>query len=101
MNNIYLKIHLDDTENNTSSQPEMFYKNRCSEKFRKIHRKSFEPCLRSSTLLKKRGIWHRFFLVNFSKFMLYVKECIGKKQGLYISNLCTLLEIPYINNLLT
>ena len=69
MNNIYLKIHLDDTENNTSSQPEMFYKNRCSEKFRKIHRKSFEPCLRSSTLLKKRGLWHRFFLVNFSKFL--------------------------------
>ena len=40
---------------------------RCSQKFRKIHRKAPVPEF-SATLLKK-GLWHRCFLVNFAKFI--------------------------------
>ena len=39
--------------------PEVFYKEICSQKFRKIQRKTF---------LKKR-LWHRCFSVNFAKFL--------------------------------
>ena len=39
---------------------------RCSLKFRKIHRKS--PGLRPANLLKKR-LWHRCFSVNIAKFL--------------------------------
>ena len=54
---------------------EVFYKERCSYKFRKIQRKTPVPRLffnkvaglRPVTLLKKRP-WHRCFPVNFTKF---------------------------------
>ena len=42
---------------------------RCSQKFRKIHRKhTCTSGLRSATLLKKK-LWHRYFLVNFAQFL--------------------------------
>ena len=59
-----------------SSRPEVFCKKRCSQKFRKIHRKTPVPealfCtvagLEPATLLKKR-LWHKSFPVNFAKFL--------------------------------
>ena len=56
--------------------PEVFYKKRCSEKFRKIYRKTLVPeCLfnkvvglRPATLLRK-SLRHRCFPVNFTKFL--------------------------------
>ena len=47
----------------------VFYRKRCSWKFRKIHRKTPVPCqsLGPATLLKKR-LWRRCFPVNFAKF---------------------------------
>ena len=44
---------------------------RCSYKFHKIHRKTPVPeslCLRPATLLAKK-FWHRYFSVNFVKFL--------------------------------
>ena len=66
---------------NQKQLPEVFYKKRCSYKFRKIHRKTPVPeslfnkvaALRPATLLKKR-LWHRYFPVNFVKSL---------KAGLY------------------
>ena len=66
---------------NQKQPPEVFYKKRCSYKFRKIHRKTPVPeslfnkvaALRPATLLKKR-LWHRYFPVNFVKSL---------KAGLY------------------
>ena len=54
--------------------PEVFCKIRCSQKFRKIHRKKpvleslFKEKCRPATLLKKR-LWSRWFPVNFVKFL--------------------------------
>ena len=51
--------------------PEMFFKKRCSKKFRKIHRKTPVPgslFYRPATLLKMR-LWHRCFPMNFAKFL--------------------------------
>ena len=45
--------------------PEMFCKKRCSEKLRKIHRKTD---LRPATLLKQK-LWLTWFPVNFAKFL--------------------------------
>ena len=49
----------------SSHQREVFCKKRCSQKFRKIHRKHL---CRPATLLKKR-LWHKCFHVNFAKFL--------------------------------
>ena len=57
-------------------QPEVFYKKRCSQNFRKIYRKVLCQSLffnkvaglRPTTLLKKR-LWCRCFPVNFAKFL--------------------------------
>ena len=50
--------------------PEVFYENRCSWKFSKIHRKIPVPgsLFNKTTLLKKR-LLHRWFPVNFAKFL--------------------------------
>ena len=48
------------TPENQKQPPEVFYEKRCSEKFHKIHRSLF--------LVKKR-LWHRFFPVNFARFL--------------------------------
>ena len=56
--------------------PEVFYKERCSYKFRKINRKHLCQSLflnkvaglRPATILKKK-LWHRCFPVNLAKFL--------------------------------
>ena len=48
------------------TSPELFYKKRCFQKFRKIYRRTRLPGLTPATLLKKR-LWHRCFPVNFAK----------------------------------
>ena len=48
------------TPENQKQPPEVFYEKRCSEKFHKIQRSLF--------LVKKR-LWHRFFPVNFARFL--------------------------------
>ena len=51
--------------------PEVFYEERCPQKFHRIHRKKPEPELElgiPAALLKQR-IWHRCFPVNFVKFL--------------------------------
>ena len=47
--------------------PEVFCKKRCSQNFRKIHRKTTVP-VACNIILKKR-LWHRCFPVNFAKFL--------------------------------
>ena len=72
--NIYLK-----KENNYCSKlqsvyncklqkqpPDLFYQNRCSWKFCKIHGKTPVP---ESFFNKATGLWHRYFSVNFAKFL--------------------------------
>ena len=49
-----------------SSRPEVFCKKGVLRNFIKFTGKHL--CLRSATLLKKR-LWHRYFLVNFMKFL--------------------------------
>ena len=59
-------------ESLTQKQPqEVFYKKRCSQKFRKIHQSLFfnkVAGLRLATLLKKK-LWHRSVPVSFTKFL--------------------------------
>ena len=59
-------------ESLTQKQPqEVFYKKRCSQKFRKIHQSLFfnkVAGLRLATLLKKK-LWHRCVPVSFTKFL--------------------------------
>ena len=47
-------------------QPLVFCKKRCSQKFRKIHRKT--PMPEACSFIKKT-LWHRCFPLNFSKFL--------------------------------
>ena len=58
----------------------------CSYKFRKIHRKKSLPEPEPATLLKKK-LWHRYFPVNFAKFL---------KTPFFIEHLWWLLLNPVL-----
>ena len=72
----YYKQNFPSVSLKLQKQPtEVFYKNRCSLKFHKIHRKRFVPESLFNkatgswpTTLLKRGFWYRCFPVNFVKF---------------------------------
>ena len=63
---------------NQKKPPEVFYKNSCSDKFLKIHRKitvpeslfgkTFKKVIDARNISKKR-IKYRYFLVTFTKFL--------------------------------
>ena len=75
--------------------PEVFYEKGCSQKFHKIHRKATVPeSLFLKTLLKKR-LWHKYFPVNFVKFLKtpFLQNTSGRlllKIGLLEVNTCIL-----------
>ena len=102
---MYLNVLLDVTFSNTYRSSHRRCSKKCSHKFRKIHRKTKTPVreslfnkvvgLRPATLLKKRP-WHRWFPVNFVRFLrtsfltehlrwLLLEACLYKQFLTHIS----------------